>query len=251
MTNRVVSIMEESKDDLLEMDGLYHCTSLNALTRIFQSKAFYPFFCLEEASYLKEPIRFAFAVVCFADLRKSELKEHMANFSSEVYIKMSKDWAIRKNMSPVTYYSEKSTLSSAIYRALINYAAEHAEENKIFYPVNLMLGLLKQYRGHYYDKNLKAFSSREVCFYLEREWRYLPLVRNMEAYYLEESDFLKEGLREAKQQELVEHKYVLDFAWEDILEVGVPMLYREAMVKTLVDTYSISIDEAFFKIKIY
>ena len=91
---------------LIEMNGLYHCTSLNALISIFKSRAFYPFFCLEEASYLKDTIRFAFAVVCFADLRRSELKGHMRNFSSEVYVKMSKDWAIRKNVSPVTYYSE-------------------------------------------------------------------------------------------------------------------------------------------------
>jgi len=118
---------------LAEMDGLYHCTSLNALTSIFQSRAFHPFFCLEEASYLKNSVRFAFAVVCFADLRSSELKEHMTNFSSEVYVKMSKDWAIRKNVSPVTYYSEKSTLSSAIYRALIDYAVKRREDSEIFY----------------------------------------------------------------------------------------------------------------------
>ena len=205
---------------LTEMDGLYHCTSWDGLTSIFRSGAFYPFFCLEEASYLKSSFRFAFAMVCFADLRRSELEAHMTNFSSEVYVKMSKEWAISKNISPVTYYSEKSTLSSAIFRALIDYAANHKDENAIFYPVNLMLGLLKQYRGHYYDKNLKSFSSREVCFYLEREWRYLPLVMDGEAYYMEESDFLNESLRRIKQQELVDHKYVLDFTWDDILEVG-------------------------------
>ena len=225
--------MGTSKSDSSEIDGLYHCTSLNALTRIFQSRAFYPFFCLEEASYLKDTLRFAFAVVCFADLRRSELKGHMRNFSSEVYVKMSKDWAIRKNVSPVTYYSAKSTLSSAIYRALIDYTSKHKDEREIFYPVNLMLGLLKQYRGHYYDKNLKAFSSREVCFYLEREWRYLPLVMDGEAYYMEEPDFLNESLRRTKQQELVEHKYVLDFTWDDILEVGGSLEHCDALVNIL------------------
>ena len=234
---------------LAEMDGLYHCTSLNALTSIFQSRAFLPFFCLEEASYLKNSVRFAFAVVCFADLRSSELKEHMTNFSSEVYVKMSKDWAIRKNVSPVTYYSEKSTLSSAIYRALIDYAVKRRKELEIFYPVNLMLGLLKQYRGHYYDKNLKAFSSREVCFYLEREWRYLPLVMDGEAYYLEELDFLNEHLRRAKQQELVDHKYVLDFTWDDILEVGASFKHYVAVVNTLSRGFSISEAEAAAKVK--
>ena len=241
--------MGTSKSDSSEMDGLYHCTSLNALTRIFQSRAFYPFFCLEEASYLKDTIRFAFAVVCFADLRRSELKWHMRNFSSEVYVKMSKDWAIRKNVSPVTYYSEKSTLSSAIYRALIDYTSKHKDEREIFYPVNLMLGLLKQYRGHYYDKNLKAFSSREVCFYLEREWRYLPLVMDGEAYYMEESDFLDESLRRTKQQELVEHKYVLDFTWDDILEVGGSLEHCDALVNILSTLFSVSKDEAACKVK--
>lgn len=234
---------------LAEMDGLYHCTSLNALTNIIQSRAFYPFFCLEEASYLKASVRFAFAVVCFADLRRSELMEHMRNFSSEVYIKMTKEWAIRKNVSPVTYYSEKSTLSSAIYRALIDYTANHKDEREIFYPVNLMLGLLKQYRGHYYDKSIKAFSSREVCFYLEREWRHIPLVMDGEAYYMEESDFLNEDLRKAKQQELVEHKYVLDFTWNDILEVGGSIEHCDALVNILSTLFSVSKYKAVCKVK--
>ena len=222
--------MGTSKSDSSEMDGLYHCTSLNALTRIFQSRAFYPFFCLEEASYLKDTIRFAFAVVCFADLRRSELKGHMRNFSSEVYVKMSKDWAIRKNVSPVTYYSEKSTLSSAIYRALIDYTSKHKDEREIFYPVNLMLGLLKQYRGHYFDKNL-------------------PLVMDGEAYYMEESDFLDESLRRAKQQELVEHLYVLDFTWDDVLEVGGSFKHSVALVNIISKLFSVSKIEAASKIK--
>ena len=233
---------------LSEMDGLYHCTSFKGLTSILRSRAFYPFFCLEEASYLKEVMRFAFAVVCFADLRRGELEEHIINFSSDVYVKMSKEWAIRMNVSPVTYYSEKSTLSSAIYRALVDYASNHKNEREIFYPVNLMLGLLKQYRGHYYDKKRKAFSPREVCFYLEREWRYLPLVENGEAYYLDESDFLNEKLRQAKQQELVSRRYILDFTWDDVLEIGCNVEHKDALVEILTETFTISTEEASSKI---
>lgn len=234
--------------NLKEMDGLYHCTSFKGLTSILQSRAFYPFFCLEEASYLKETLRFAFAVVCFADLRRSELDEHMANFSSDVYIKMSKEWAIRNNVSPITYYSEKSTLSSAIYRALIDYAAKHKNEREIFYPVNLMLGLLKQYRGHYYDKKQKAFSKSEVCFYLEREWRYLPLVTDGEAYYMDERDYLNEDFRAVKQRELVRHHYVLNFTWADIQEIGCNMDCKDRIVDVLRENFTISTEEASSKI---
>lgn len=237
-------------ETLMEMDGLYHCTSLNGLISILRSQAFFPFFCLEEASYLKETMRFAFAVVCFADLRRPELDEHMKNFSSDVYIKMSKEWAIRKNVSPITYYSEKSTLSSAIYRALTDYASTHKKELEIFNPVNLMMGLLKQYSGHYYDKKLKSFSNREVCFYLEREWRFLPLVTKGEAYYLDESGFLNEDLRKAKQEELVSNKHVLDFTWDDILEVGCNEDSKDALVDVLSEMFTIPNDEISLKIKI-
>ena len=163
---------------------------------------------------------------------------------------MSKEWAIRKNVSPITYYSEKSTLSSAIYRALTDYASTHKKELEIFNPVNLMMGLLKQYSGHYYDKNLKSFSTREVCFYLEREWRYLPLVTNGEAYYLDESGFLNEDLRKAKQEELVSNNYVLDFTWDDILEVGCNEDSKDALVDILSEMFTIPNDEIFLKIKI-
>lgn len=234
---------------LNEMDGLYHCTSLNALTSILRSGAFYPSFCLEEASYLKESNRFAFAVVFFADLRRKELKEHMSNFSSQVYIKMSKNWAIRKNLSPVTYYSAKSTLSSAIYRSLVDYASRRKSIREIYNPVNLMLGLLKQYSGHYYDKKIRRFSSHEVCFYLEREWRYLPLVMDGEAYFMREIDYMNDNLRQAKQKELVNHGYVLNFSWDDILEVGGSSKYYIALVNILSREFSVSKSEAASKVK--
>ena len=50
------------------MDGLYHCTTYDSLMRILQSGAFYPSYCLEQASYLKWNPNFAFAMVCFAGI---------------------------------------------------------------------------------------------------------------------------------------------------------------------------------------
>lgn len=69
------------------MNGLYHCTTYESLMRILQSCAFYPSYCLEEASYLKGNPKFAFAMVSFADMKRNELKGHMKNFSSNVYVK--------------------------------------------------------------------------------------------------------------------------------------------------------------------
>ena len=75
----------------------------------------------------------------------------------------------------------------------------------------MMLGLLKHYKGRYYLKpDYKDLSKEEVCFYLEREWRYLPIPKNGEAMFLPEND----------------------------------SLVRETIVDILMDKYNISAEEA-------
>ena len=38
-------------------------------------------------------MEFAFAMVCFADLLKVEVKSHLKKFNKKCYIQMSKEWA--------------------------------------------------------------------------------------------------------------------------------------------------------------
>lgn len=61
--------------------------------------AFKPSYCLEQAPYLEteKNTNLAFAVVCFADLMDSELAEHMRQFKSKCYLRMSKEWARKTN----------------------------------------------------------------------------------------------------------------------------------------------------------
>jgi hypothetical protein len=70
-----------------------------------------------------------------------------------------------------------------------------------------------------------------------------------EAFYLEEKDYLNESLRKAKQKELVDHKYVADFTWDDILEVGGSFKHSIALVNILSKLFSISRFEAASKIR--
>lgn len=233
--------------NIKEMDGLYHCTKFESLQKILSSKYFRPSFCLEEASYLPQNQNMAFAVVCFADLRKYELRDHMVNFNSDTYIKMSKEWAMTKGVSPVIYYSDKYTLSSAVFRSILSFASTHKTPAKFFNSANLMMGLLKQYRGCYYLKpDYKDLSKEEVCFYLEREWRYLPIPKNGEAMFLPENDFRNADLRQEKIKELVDNGYPLSFGWDDIMEIGCSndSSVRETIVDILMDKYNISEEEA-------
>ena len=232
------------------MDGLYHCTNYNSLVEILKKRAFYPSYCLEEASYLCGNPRFAFAMVCFADLRQSELKDHMRNFSSDVYIKMRKQWAFKQNVSPVVYYSENSSLSNAIFRSIAIDVSEMKESNPLYKSFNLFMGLLKQYKGHYFNKKVGQMSNNEICFYLEREWRYLPIVQGGEAYFISEQDYLDECFRREKREELIEHGYILRFVWDDILEIGANLKNASYIINGLSSLYNITKWEVASKMKL-
>ena len=112
------------------------------------------------------------------------------------------------------------------------------------------MGLMKQYKGHYYDKKRNKISSNEVCFYLEREWRYLPLVKNEEAYYLSEEDYHNVETRKLRRQELIDHKYVLNFGWDDIIEIGVGLNKIFPVFRCLSSTFHKSSYDVLSKIKL-
>ena len=207
---------------------LYHCTNSSGLRGILTTMSFQPSYCLEKADYLSDSQNFAFAMVCFADLLNEELASHMKRFHSSVYLKMKRDWAIRCGVNPVCYYFKNTPFSAGI-RKIIDKAAEETEKaikanakEAQFTPflngVNIMLGYLKQYKGCYW---MGDTWSSETIFFTEREWRYLPLVENGEAYFLTEEEFHKDLIRNEQKQILVNHGYVLRFSVDDIEEIGI------------------------------
>ena len=207
---------------------LYHCTNSNGLRGILTSMSFHPSYCLEKADYLTDSQNFAFAMVCFADLLDKELASHMKRFHSSAYLKMRRKWAIRKGVNPVCYYFKNTPFTAGI-RKIIEKAAEENKKAKDakdkeaqFSPflngVNIMMGYLKQYKGCYW---MGDRWSPETIFFTEREWRYLPLVENGEAYFLPEEFFHNDEFRNEQKQILIEHGYVLRFSVEDIEEIGI------------------------------
>ena len=213
----------------MQMDlNLYHCTNSNGLRGILSSMYFQPSFCLEKAEYLSNSQNFTFAMVCFADLLNEELPSHMKRFHSSAYLKMRREWAIRSGVNPVCYYFQNTPFMAGV-RKIIEKAAEEnkqaIEANDMeaqFTPflngVNIMMGYLKQYEGCYW---MGDRWSPETIFFTEREWRYLPLVENGEAYFLPEEEFHKDVIRNKQKQILIKHGYVLRFSVEDIEEIGI------------------------------
>ena len=120
----------------------------------------------------------------------------------------------------------------------------------MYNAMNILMGLMKQYKGRYFDKKRNRLSDNEVCFYLEREWRYLPLVQNNEAYYLEESDYQDANIRNQKRQELIDNGHVLKFDWGDIIDIGSVFKNGAYIVNALSSKFGISKLEAASKVKL-
>lgn len=203
---------------------LYHCTSLDNLKSILKSGAFYPSYCLEKADYLNGKENFAFAMVCFADLLESEVESHMERFHSSAYLKMNKKWAMSKGLSPVIYQSGQNSPVSACIRAIIDKAIyelkESSEPSGFSNAVNILMAYTKQYYGRYWMDNENKWSE-ETQFFTEREWRYVPIVKSGEAYYLDSDSYKNKSVRKVKRRELIDNGYTLDFSCADVLEIGV------------------------------
>lgn len=221
---------------------LYHCTNHSALCDILKSKQFYPSFCLEELTiYPNESMKMAYAVVCFADLLKQELEVHMRNFHSDSYIIMDKEWARNNNVSPVIYYTDHSLMSVILKNILEHAAFTNKKENKnslkFFNSVSLFMGFLKQYEGRYFIKDKNVYSD-VTQFYKEREWRYLPMPTNYEAFYITEDDYKNETIRKVKTEELITNGYSLKFELNDIIEIGVPLSARKVFKETIIKAFN-------------
>lgn len=205
---------------------LYHCTKFESLKAILKSMAFKPSYCLEQADYLDIKQSFAFAMVCFADLMDSEVAEHMNLFNSNCYLQMKKDWARGKRVSNVIYYNEE-TISAYAFKQIINEGIKNLLENNeelnnFTIGTSLLMALLKPYKGHYWDKNKHDWSTTETQFFNEREWRYVPIVKKREHFYLGEEEYKNEKIRNVCLESLNnDPKNLLHFTLNDIEAIGV------------------------------
>lgn len=213
----------------IETPQLHHCTSVNSLCKILESRCFRPSFCLEQSDFMEEYDSGAYAMVCFADLLKDEVSRHLKSFNADSYLVMKKSWAIRNFVNPVVYYTKESIPAATMKHwsryILINQQNIDFEGNeKILYnSTNLMFAYMKQYEGVYFNKKMRKFSEDQRIFYLEREWRWIPPVQQGEAYYLNKDEYSNVAFLSEKQQELIDHELCLRFNYDDILEIGVPL----------------------------
>lgn len=163
----------------LSPDSLFHFTpSLDNLLGILKN-TFYPRYCYEEfnltdnfAQSVRQGIvtfiKDAIPMVCFSDIPLSQSMSHIKTYG-KYGLGMSKEWGIRKGLNPVIYFNKNSHLAKRISVITHNLLLGRDSTAKAFHEISLYM---KPYEGTLYraGRSLK----KNVRFYDEHEWRYMP-----------------------------------------------------------------------------
>lgn len=152
----------------LNSKSLFHFTNkMDNIVNILKDGYFWPIYCAEVDKNKKDGIHaYAFPMVCFCDIPLSQITEHATDYGHYA-IAMSKDWAKRKRVSPVTYYYGTESL---VIRLLKRNDGIISKKDKA-----LWLSMLKKYKGKTWSwgKDGKG-GYKDKVLYNEREWRYIP-----------------------------------------------------------------------------
>lgn len=241
---------------------LYHFTDYSGITGIIRAKYFRPSYSLEKIDYfdrnsitktnanielLKSEL--AFPMVCFADLMENEIDKHSEKFGDFALV-MSKDWARNNRLSPVLYANPKGITSDGILRSAINLYIDilntSSNEDQNIALRNILSFLMiyyKSYEGFEYCKAIKDFKDKPTTFYLEREWRYVPMHLNNCAMSLTYEKFIVDTVRNEEIRKIDNnHSNRLKFEFQDVLKIITPHEHKQELIHALAQSFEIDIE---------
>jgi hypothetical protein len=211
---------------VISSNTLFHFT--NSAENIIQiiKNGFYPKFCLEESNYNnlifndKTIEEEAIPMTCFCDLPLSKIESHL-KFYGSYGIGLSKEWAMEKGLTPLTYIHEKSIQINYI-RKLSSFIIDSLKKNdfkfeNLFEHPFISLMELSAFYKPYFGKMWRNGNYVDKRFYDEAEWRYVPLLKSSSKieYRLNKGEYLNDIMR-ANSNDLIAHEFALTFLSTDI-----------------------------------
>jgi hypothetical protein len=157
----------------ISSNALFHFTSsaenlIGILTNNFE-----PHYSFEEVPLNNEVKRgilsCAYPMVCFCDISLGQINNHVKTYG-EYGIGMRKEWGVRKKLSPLIYVNEKSILADS-FGELATHLLAVKNDQKTLVSFMMMSKFLKPYQGDFLRSGV---IKKNVKFYDEREWRYIP-----------------------------------------------------------------------------
>ncbi len=165
---------------------LFHFTSCMDNLKSILTNGFFPHYCPEytldpfdrEAASTGYPPMGATPLVSFCDLPLSLIKKHLKRYGN-FGIGLRKRWGIKNGVTPVIYTHAKAQTRPLALR-LISQAKRSASKTTAK-DFMLLTAYTKPFRGAAWrNGNIK----RRVKFYDEREWRYVPNIRDHHKLFL-------------------------------------------------------------------
>jgi hypothetical protein len=202
---------------------LFHFTRSMENLKSILKHGVYPRYCPEyslapadrtAASKRKPPLRAA-PLVCFCDLPLSLIRKHLEAYGP-FGIGLTKQWGVKNRLTPVIYTHSQAPTLHPILRLTAN--AQDADERTGINDAMLLTSYSKPFVGSAW-RNSRV--KRKVRFYDEREWRFVPVVREVKSLLLTWPDYINSSKKDALHR-LFRCKYRLAIHPDDIMYLIVP-----------------------------
>lgn len=195
----------------ISAEALLHFTrSMARLTGILKND-FHPRYNLEKYRLGRHVVEAAFPLISFCDIPLSRLKNHISTYGY-YGIGMTRAWAEKKGLNPILYLREGATLSRFMGAVMDGTAQTGTNEAVMISALRNIRAYIKQFEGDFYRDGRWI---RNVRFYNEREWRYVPEIGEGELpAILKKKDFMDRAVLRRAEAKL--KKYRLDFEPDDI-----------------------------------
>lgn len=168
----------------LSPDTLFHFTSCFENILGILRNTFYPRYCYEEFDLAAKDkgkgfMKNAFPMVCFCDITLSQLMTHIETYG-RYGLGMKKAWGIRNGLNPVIYFNRDSHMAKS-FTELVAQVVTIKGRNVA--PLAGVTEYLKPYKGTLYRSG--RVTKKNVRFYDEHEWRYVPDIVVMKKHGIE------------------------------------------------------------------
>lgn len=166
----------------ISSNSLFHFTpKLEYLIDIFK-RGFQPRYCLENIK-LNDNRSFrglntGVPMTCFCDISLSQISNHIETYGN-YGIGMKKEWGIKNRLNPIIYLNKDSLVSEPLSIIAENgfklNSFENEEARKIGSGIiNSWVSLLMYSKPYSGDFTHNGKTDKDVKFYNEREWRFIP-----------------------------------------------------------------------------
>jgi len=185
-----INMENQSTYPIVSSNTLFHFTdNIEYLLGILRNN-FRPRYCLEvfddsvgiQMAEIAEDVNFAVPMVCFCDMPLSLTAKHLATYGY-YGIGLTKKWGMSKGLNPILYCHSESTLINILGDSswTIDYLrgqedlSENVEStlNRVSWNNAFLSCFMKPYEGLV---TREGASPRNVRFYDEREWRFVPQI---------------------------------------------------------------------------